>query len=95
MDNSELRAVLANAIRAHTLLNGRCEACGERATHQSLHQADVLLTGYEIAPRTPAECECHEPACQWCEVHGDTGRCECHGEDGEKECPVHQHSYLT
>ena len=38
-----LRALLADAIRAHHLFNGRCVACGEKATHQSLHQADVLL----------------------------------------------------
>lgn len=48
MDKSELRAVLAEEIRAHTLLNGRCEACGERATHQSLHQADVLIDTWQL-----------------------------------------------
>lgn len=42
-DRGVLRALLADAIRAHHLFNGRCVACGEKATHQSLHQADVLL----------------------------------------------------
>lgn len=42
-ETAEIRNRIANIIRAHRLMDGRCEACGERATHQSLHQADVLM----------------------------------------------------
>ncbi|WP_396908124.1 hypothetical protein [Mycolicibacterium sp.] len=46
----ELRARLADALRAHQLSEGRCGACGQHATFESLHQADVLmsLAGVEI-----------------------------------------------
>lgn len=33
----------------------------------------VLAADLRTALRGQPECECHEPACQWCEIHGDTG----------------------
>lgn len=33
--------------------------------------------------RGQPECECHEPACQWCEIHGNTGN-RVEDEDPEK-----------
>jgi len=49
----KIRARIAEAIRAHQLLDGRCEACGQQAVYQSLHQADVLmgLSGLSISLR--------------------------------------------
>lgn len=41
--DDEIRARIANAIRYHTLMDGRCEACGQQAVYQSLHQADVIM----------------------------------------------------
>lgn len=46
--SDEVRAHIANVIRAHQLENGRCTHCGERATFQSLHQADVLMDVFSI-----------------------------------------------
>lgn len=52
----ELRARLANALHAHLLEDGRCTACGDRATYQSLHQAEVLMSipgvrgSYRVGP---------------------------------------------
>lgn len=43
--------------------------------------------------RDQPECECDEPACQWCEIHGDTGNrgdddgCRCNSFSGD--CPEH------
>lgn len=34
----------------------------------------VLAAELREALRGQPECECHEPACLWCDVHGDTGR---------------------
>lgn len=42
-DSAEIRRRIANAVRFHQLIDGRCEACGVQATHQSLHQADVII----------------------------------------------------
>ena len=33
----------------------------------------ALATDLHAALRGQPECECHEPACQWCEIHGNTG----------------------
>lgn len=32
-----------------------------------------LAADLREALRGQPECECHEPACQWCEIHGETG----------------------
>lgn len=34
----------------------------------------VLAAELREALRGQPECECNSPACQWCEIHGDTGR---------------------
>ena len=32
-----------------------------------------ISEAFSEAARAAEGCECDEPACQWCEVHGDTG----------------------
>lgn len=54
-----------------------------------------LAADLRDALRGQPECECDEPACQWCEIHGDTGNppppreddCRCDTFDGN--CPEH------
>ncbi|WP_454232168.1 hypothetical protein [Mycolicibacterium fortuitum] len=41
--DEEIRARIANVLRTHHLIDGRCNACGQQAVYQSLHQADVLM----------------------------------------------------
>lgn len=36
----------------------------------------VLAAELRAAVRDKPECECHEPACAFCDIHGDTGRPE-------------------
>lgn len=47
----EIRARIANAIRNHRLMDGRCEQCGQQAVYESLHMADVImgLSGLSIS----------------------------------------------
>lgn len=37
------------------------------------HDYPQLAADLRKLLRGKPECECHEPACQWCEVHGSTG----------------------
>lgn len=41
--------------------------------------------------RRPPECECDEPCCQWCEIHGDTGN----RPDPECTCAMTESSMTT